>query len=391
MSQFYDLQNKINELTPNFEVEEVLLIDSYNRVLQQDIFSDMDMPPFDKSAVDGYACRMEDLENKLDLIGVIPAGIVFPEKIKKNQCVKIMTGAALPDGADGVFMVEDAELLDETTVKCIKPTTKRNVCYQGEDYKIGTVLIEKGTIINASHIAVMAGAGYEKVVVSKKPKIGLFTTGSELVEPNEKPSKGKIRNSNSSQLLVQLTQLGFSAKYYGIIKDDFKSIQSIFKKIIDENDIIMITGGASVGDFDFIPEILKKEKFQVLWDRTGLKPGNPMTFSIKDNKYSFGLSGNPVSSLIQFELIVKPTLYKILGASYRPLKIKTIMGTDIKRKKSSRIGIQPVIVDQHGVVNSLPFNGSAHINALTKANALLEMTNGVYELKKGDSVYVRPI
>ncbi len=391
MSKYEELQNKIKLLPSNFEIESVALQDSLNRILQQDIVADIDMPPFDKSAVDGYACRMEDLENELAIIGIIPAGVLFPGNIGAGQCAKIMTGAVLPDGADSVFMIEDAELINETTVKCNKPLIKRNICYKGEDYKTGVTLIKKGTIINTSHIAVMVSAGYTKIRVSKKPSIGLLTTGSELVEPNKKPPKGKIRNSNTIQILIQLEKMGLSAKYYGICKDDFQSIQSIFKKIIKENDIIIITGGASVGDFDFIPEILKVENFQILWDRTGLKPGNPMSFAMKKNKFSFGLSGNPVSSLIQFDLIVKPTLYRILGANFYPQRIKTSMGTNIKLGKNSRIRIQPVVINSEGVVEGIPFNGSAHINALTKANALLEIPNDVYEIKKGDSVYVRPL
>lgn len=391
MNQFKDIQKAVqHHIASKFDVEEVLLPGSFNRVLQQDIVGDMDMPPFDKSAMDGYACRIKDLGNAMEVLETIPAGVLPTKKIGCNQCSKIMTGAMVPDGADCVFMVEDAELIDNKTVRCNRPGSKRNVSHKGEDYKAGECLIDKGTIINTSHIAVMAGAGYNKVMVSKPLRIGLLTTGSELVEPNERPPRGKIRNSNASQLLIQLNKMGLPATYYGLCKDDYHAIQSSFQKVINENDVIIITGGASMGDFDFVPAVLKAEKFNILWDRTGLKPGNPMTFAVKENKYSFGLSGNPVSSLVQFDFIVKPILYKVLGAHYKPLRIKAIMGTDMKRGKGSRFVIKPVIINEDGVVEGLPFNGSAHINALTKANALLEMPEGM-EIKKGERVHVRPL
>ena len=146
-----------------------------------------------------------------------------------------------------------------------------------------------------------------------------------------------------------------------------------------------------MGDFDWIPKILNKQKFQIYWDSTGMKPGNPMTFSQKENKYCFGLSGNPVSSLMQFELIAKPVIYKLMGANYKPLRIKATLDFEYSRKKADRLGILPVVINENGLVEQVPFNGSAHINALVFANALLEVPTGQNKLNKGDLVHVRPL
>jgi len=390
MNKFAEIQQKIEELESNFETEQIQLRDANTRILQEDVRADSDMPPFDKSAMDGYACRLVDIGNRLELLEVIHAGMVPTKRIKENQCSKIMTGAILPEGADCVFKVEDSKIRQNKVI-CTNPKTAKNICYQGEDYKTGTILIPKGTIINASQMAVLAGAGYSKVTVSKLPKMALINTGSELVKPQEKPPKGKIRNSNAEQLISQLKKINLSITNLGIVEDDYQKLTRVFTDAFKTNDIVFFTGGASVGDFDWVPKILTDQGFEIFWDRTGIKPGNPMTFSQKEEKYCFGLSGNPVSSLVQFELIAKPTLYKLLGAKYLPLRIKATLNFTVKRKKADRTGILPVVINNKGTVEQIPFNGSAHINALVFANALMEFPINETQLQKGESVYVRPL
>jgi len=390
MSKFQEIQQQINSIKSLNKTEEISLANSLNRILREDVIADENMPPFDKSAMDGYACRMEDIEKSLEVLEVIPAGNMAQFEIGEGQCSKIMTGAFIPKGADTVFKVEDSEDIGENIVKCTNPKTSKNVCYQGEDYTKGQVLINAGSIINTSHIAVLAGAGYHKVKVSALPSVAIITTGSELVEPSEKPIDGQIRNSNSSQLTAQLTKMGLQPIYLGLFKDDYDSITSVFEKALSEFDIVIFTGGASFGDFDWIPKILENQEFEIFWKSTGIKPGNPMTFATKNDKYAIGLSGNPVSSLVQFEYIAKPILYKLLGAAYNPFRIKAKLQDDYKRKKADRLAVIPVVVNMDGEVNLLPYNGSANINALVFANALMEVELGINEYKKGDLIYVRP-
>lgn len=391
MNKFEEIQALITGFSMALNAEEVLLEDAFNRILQEDVIADMDMPPFNKSAMDGFACRIEDIGNELEVLEVIQAGMVSSKRVGKNQCVKIMTGAAVPSGCDCVFKVEDSELADETRVRCTNPKTALNICYQGEDYQTGDVLIKKGTIISTPQMAVLAGAGYSHVRVSVRPRITLIATGSELVSTSEKPRDGQIRNSNTSQVLTQLKKMNLDVIANLMLVDDYEELSKIFGYSLETSDIIIFTGGASVGDFDFVPEILKEEGFHIYWDRTGIKPGNPMTFSQKDNKFVIGLSGNPVSSLAQFEFIAKPVIYKLLGANYKALRIQCLMNFEFSRKNADRLAVIPVMINDEGTIDEIPFHGSAHINALVNANALLEVPFDVTHINKGTFAYVRPL
>ncbi|WP_347838068.1 molybdopterin molybdotransferase MoeA [uncultured Draconibacterium sp.] len=391
MNQFEIIQDKIKQLTPCYLTEKVGLENVYNRILQENVIADMHMPPFNKSAMDGYACRYEDIANNLEVLEVINAGKMATNKVGKNQCVKIMTGAAVPAECDCVFMVEDAEKIGKNKVRCNNQKTKKNICYQGEDYKKGEQLLSKGTIINISQMAVLAGAGYSEVVVSKQPRVTVIATGSELVAPEQKPNPGQIRNSNSSQVIAQLKKMNLNVVASLQLKDDYDIITEQFNNALETSDFVILTGGASVGDFDFIPEILQKQNFNIFWKYTGIKPGNPMTCSEKNGKYVFGLSGNPVSSLVQFELIAKPVIYKLLGAEYAPMRIKAQLNFDYRRKKADRLAIVPVLINDQGKIQEIPFHGSAHINALTMANALLEIPLGISTINSGEFGYVRPL
>ena len=391
MGKFDEIQEIIKKHPPGFTTEVVELKNALSRVLQEDIFADADMPAFHKSAVDGYACHFEDIANPLEVREVITAGMVPSKTVGKTQCAKIMTGAVVPAGCDCIFMVENAEITTKNQVRCTNPATKKNILFRGEDYRSGEKLIEKGTIIQVSQMAVLAGIGKTKITVSALPKIALIATGSELVEPDEIPTEGKIRNSNASQLMAQLQKMNLPVNYIGLAKDDFAALTQLFKQVLETHDFLIFTGGASVGDFDFIPEILKQQGFTIFWDRTGMKPGNPMTFSKKGEKYVFGLSGNPVSSMVQFELIAKPAIYRLLGANYAPFRIKAPLSFDFRQRKADRLILVPVIINTAGSVEAIQFNGSAHINALVYANALMEIQVGQTEILKGDLVYVRPL
>ena len=390
MGKFEEITEMIKTFQPGFDTEEVELKNAMNRVLREDVFADIDMPPFNKSAMDGFACCFEDIKNELELVETIQAGKV-PSKIPgKNQCIKIMTGAPVPDGCNVVFKIEESEITRDGFIRFTGDKTNINICYKGEDYKSGELLIRKGTLVNVPKMAVLAGAGKSRVKVSVTPKVAVIATGSELVEPSELPSGGKIRNSNASQLISQLEKINIGANYVGLAADNFEILDSLFKKVLTENDIIFFTGGASAGDFDLIPGLLGKNGFNVFWNTTGIKPGNPMSFSEKDGKYCFGLSGNPVSSLVQFEFIAKPIIYRLLGADLNPLRIKAVLADDYRQKAADRLIVVPVYFNTEGLVSLIPFHGSAHINALVQADALMEIAPGTTEIKRGELVYVRP-
>lgn len=391
MSTYENILERINALESVFPVQEMALHDSLGHVLREDIISATPMPAFNKSAVDGYACRRQDLGNTLQVLEVIQAGKVPEHIITENQCAKIMTGGVVPEGADCVFMIEDAETLDGDRVRCLNQASKQNICYLGEDYQAGEVLLKKGAILRPEHLAVIAGTGKKEIKVARMPSVGVLVTGSELVAFDSTPGEGKIRDTNSIQLMTLLQNLRIDYEYFGIIGDNYEALNAQFQRAIGEHDVVIFTGGAAVGDFDLVPKIIGDNGFEVLWTRTGLKPGNPMSCAVKDGTWVFGLSGNPVSSYIQFNYLVVPVLYRLLGAGYVPLRIKARMQHRYVRKNGDRLGVVPVSINHEGGIEEIPFNGSAHINAIPAADALLEIPAGKTIVEEGEMIYVRPV
>jgi molybdopterin molybdotransferase len=364
---------------------------SLNRILAGDVVSDIDMPPFNKSSVDGFACRKSDLGSDLEIIETIPAGVWPARDIGKGQCSRIMTGAPVPFGADCVVMVEDTELTSTGTMKFMGSFTKENIARKGEDVHKDDIVLKKGRIIRPQDIAVMASVGHIAVTVSKMPDIAVISSGSELVEPSEIPAISQIRNSNSSQLMAQVSRAGASGKYYGIAADNAEQTLSIVNKAISENDITIITGGVSMGDFDFVPSVLERAGVKILFKRIAVQPGKPTTFGLHPGAVIFGLPGNPVSSFIQFELLIRPLIYKMMGYEWQPMIIRLPMNEKYIRKSVDRMALIPVTITSEGFVSPVEFHGSAHISALSDAMGIISIPVGKPIIEKGEIVSVRQI
>lgn len=362
-----------------------------NRILAEDAKSDMDMPPFNKSIRDGYACRRADLANELEVIETIPAGCAPKKSIKPNQCAKIMTGAVVPQGADCVVMVEFTENPTDSTVRFIGENTDDHISPKGEDIKTGEVVIPKGTCIKPQHVAVLASVGCTQPVVSIRPRVGIVATGNELVPPACKPALSQIRNSNSFQLTAQIENMGVLANNYGIAKDTDKAIDTMFKKAIEENDVVIVSGGVSMGDFDLVPDIFRQNNVELFFEKVAIQPGKPTVFGISENVYCLGLPGNPVSTFVIFELLVKPFLYKLMDYDYKPTAVKMPLGESFRRKKTERQSWIPIVITDVGMLKPVDYHGSAHINALCIADGLVSIEVGVNEIEKGTIVPVRLI
>lgn len=361
---------------------------SLNRILGEDVFSDTDMPPFNKSAMDGFACRRIDLGQDLDIIETIKAGDIPVKTIEQNQCARIMTGGKVPAGADCVIMVEHTEMISENTVRFTGSKTSDNIAIKGEDIKQGELVLKTGTLILPQHIAVLASVGCVNPMVYKQPAIAILTTGDEIVEPDVIPEGTSIRNSNGIQLVTQVKKIGVSVNYLGIVGDSADETDVAIKTALSGYDLVILTGGVSMGDFDFVPEVLKKNGIEILFEKVAVKPGRPTVFGKKDNRFVFGLPGNPVSSFIIFELLVKPFIYKLMGHDFNPPDIKIPIGVDYSRKKSDRIAWTPVQLE-NGVAIPVDYHGSAHIHSLCFSHGLMAMETGVSQFKKGDLVNVR--
>jgi molybdopterin molybdotransferase len=371
--------------------EHVDILHSSGQILATDIYADADVPPFHKSAMDGYACRRVDLHNELSVLEIIPAGISPAQTIGLNQCSKIMTGAQVPEGADTVFMVEFARETSIGKVRFTGNKTSSNICLKGEDLKLGDLVLQQGTPIKPQHIAILATFGCTNPLVYKTPVVGLISTGSELVNPEETPGPSQIRNSNGPQLYTQSTQYGFSVNYYGIVPDDEKLTTQIIQKAVAENDVTILSGGVSVGDFDFVPQIIRELGFEIHFSKISIKPGQHTTFASKGNKFIIGLPGNPVSSFIQFEVFVLPFLMKLMNYTQPEIRLSLSMSHEFKRKKTDREECLPVQLTNGNEVKLVNYHGSAHIHAYHQAFGFITLAAGKTEIKKGEIVYVRPL
>jgi molybdenum cofactor synthesis domain len=373
------------------KTEIIPFTDSCGRILAEYILSDVDMPPFNRSAVDGYACHRIDINNELEVIEVISAGKKPLQLVGKNQCSKIMTGAIVPDGCDVVFMIEESENFRNGKIRFSGTDLKLNISVKGEDVRTGDVVLKKGKLIQPQDVAVMASVGHTKVNVKKKPVVGIISTGDELINPSDFPVISQIRNSNAYQLDAQVTRAGGTAIEYGIAPDNENITYEIIQKAIHECDIVIITGGVSMGDFDFVPEVLIRSGVKILFDRVNVQPGKPTTFGVHSKAIVFGLPGNPVSSFIQFEMLVRPLINRMMGYTWIPREQKLPLAINYERKSSDRLGLIPVHINEEMEVIPVDFHGSAHITALSDSDGIIAMKPGIKSLTKGEIVNVRQI
>lgn len=377
----------IRKAAANYQVSsiEIPVADSLGYVLSEDVLSDINMPPFDKSAMDGYACKYEDLTNELEVIDYIPAGAKPSHTISPGTCAKIMTGAKVPEGADTVFMVEYSKQVGGNKIYFTGKNTKSNICKLGEDVKVGDKVLKKGDIISPASIGILASVGRINVKVVSSPDIALIATGDELIEPYENPNEVQIRNSNSYNIMAQISETKSRYNYLGIVKDDKKSIRSVIKGALDESDMLILTGGVSMGDRDYVPEILSEFGLEVVFDSMAIQPGKPVAYAHGNQKFCFALSGNPVSSLLQFELLVKPFIYYSMNGNYRLPVVQALLGQEKQRKKTERKQFFPIAFE-NGMAYPIEFHGSAHIAGLHYADGFGIFPLGKTKLNRNEPV-----
>jgi molybdopterin molybdotransferase len=364
-------------------------MDSMGRVLAEDIRSDMNMPPFDKTAVDGYACRRSDINKPLKVIEHVPAGQMPQKDIGEGECSKVMTGAPIPKGSDMVLMVEDCEELGDDQIRYVGQSKSGNICFLAEDIAKNDVVLPANTLIKSQHIAVMAAVGATSVKVYQKVKAAILSTGDELVEPQVKPGASQIRNSNSWQLLTQVQRAGADAEYMGIVLDTMEDTREKLSNALENSDIVFLSGGVSSGDYDYVPIIMKELGLEILFDSIAVQPGRPTTLAAGKGKFVFGLPGNPVSSFVQFELLGKMLMARMNNIEMPDRIVKCVCGADFTRKKAKRKSFYPVQLNDQGEIVPIEYHGSAHINSLNDAEGAIAMDIGVMEIKKGTLTDVR--
>ena len=387
MVSFEEALERVLGSVRRLEEETVALERALGRVLRRDAVSDMDMPPFDKSAMDGYACRSADLGMPLKVVETIAAGRIPAKRIGEGECSKIMTGGVVPSGADRDVMVEDIKL--ENGIMTVTARDERdNICRKGEDLRAGDLILCAGTILTPAEIAVLAGAGYASVAVSRRPTLGIAATGDELVEPSETPKGAEIRDSNSLQLYSQSIRAGFDPVLLGIPQDTPDAIGAVLDRDDPGIDVFLLTGGVSMGEYDHVPAVLEDRGFELLLRRVAMKPGKPTVFGSRDGQWVFGLPGNPVSTFLVFELFVKPFCYKLMGARYSPPRVHAELSAAIRTRGTKRRTHVPVYLDADGRAVPVDYHGSAHIHAYALAGGFVSIPAGTGEIAAGETVQV---
>ena len=306
------------------ETEEVELNKAGGRILAQDMVAEFNNPPFDRSPVDGYACKAEDLAGassehpvKLKVMEEIDAGQYSERVVESGQAVRIMTGAAIPKGCDCCIFQEDTDYGEETVEIYREVKQWDNYCFAGEDFKKGTTLLKKGTHIGYVEAAVLAGMGAAKVPVYRRPKVVLLTTGDEVVEPGNPLPAGKIYNSNMTMLSARMMELGIEPFYMEAVKDNPQVMAEKIKEIAEQADMIITTGGVSVGKKDIMHESIRLIDAERIFWRVNMKPGMPTLFSVYENVSGgkvpvISLSGNPFGVAVTIELLIRPALEKMM-------------------------------------------------------------------------------
>jgi len=375
---------------------------SYGHFLGEDLIANHPVPPFDRSPYDGFAVRSEDTEAasktnsvQLQVIGEIGAGSVFEGIVSENQAVRIMTGAQIPEGCDAVIMLELVTDITSEEKPFIELKRKvkpgENISFTGEDTEEGEILAHKGTYINPGMVALLATFGYKEVPVSTKPKVGIIATGSELLEVDEPLKPGKIRNSNAYMTYAQILRAGGEPIYFGQFSDDLETCYKQVKDAFSKVDFLITTGGVSVGDYDYLPEIYKKLGANVLFNKIGMRPGSVTTVAEIDGKLLFGLSGNPSACYVGFELYTRPIIRTFLHA-YHPFQKKevAILGADFPKPNPFDRFVRGHLSYQDGRLIATPvgLDKSNVVTSLAEANVLIVLPGGTKGYEQGMEVAV---
>lgn len=377
------------------EFEELPLLDALGRAAYCTMTASIDQPPFNRSPLDGFAINHADISTashdepvSLRVTQTIFSGDSPGAPMSDGEAVKIMTGAPLPPDATCVIRQEDVDF-DGKTVKIYTPLTKyENFCFKGEDIKRGTVLVEKGERFSPAHIGILAGQGYESVIAYRRPRVCILSTGSELSAQGKDLGPGKIYDSNRLTLSARAAEIGAQVIPGGCIEDNPDKISSAINSALPGCDIIITTGGVSVGDKDYMPEVVKAIGAEVIFKGISAKPGSPVLAAKKDSKIILCLSGNPFASYVVFELLAVPAIRGLAGENcVLPRRVKGVIRSAFNKESRGRRFIR---AKMEGGDVYIPESGhsSGMLYTLSGCNCLIDIPAGNRGLKDGDTVEV---
>ncbi len=372
--------------------ERVLVEAALGAVLAEEVVSDVDMPPFNRAAMDGYAVRLADIAAtpvELTIVEHIKAGDAPKHPVGTGECSEIMTGAPVPDGADAVVQVEHTEPAAENLVRILEPLAgKTNIARQGEDLGRGDVVLKPGRLLRSAEVGLLAMVGRREVQVYQRPTVSILATGDELIEPDQVPRPGQTRNCNNFSLLAECARAGFQATALGIARDTREELETKIRAGL-EADVLLVSGGVSMGKYDLVPEVFEALGIVVHFTKVAIKPGKPTVFATRGKKLVFGLPGNPVSVIVVFRLFVEPALRRLAGRTdLLPRMVSVTLTTSVRSRgeRRSYLLVRLRSSDRGLLAEPVPSHGSADLMALTNADALIQVEAGAGEVSAGTDV-----
>ena len=399
LTQLEEAQRIVLESTPILGLEKISILDALGRVLGEDIVAERDNPPWDNSAMDGFAVRWDDIKQQhaiqktvtLTVIEDVAAGKMPSKSVGARQAIRIMTGAPLPKGADTVLKVEDTEHTPDS-VRVFKPEQQgANVRSQGEDVKKGERIIGKGTRIRPGEAGMLAILAKSFIFAHQRPRVAILSTGDELADLDERFSEEKIINSNSYGIAAAVQEAGGIPILLGIARDTPTALKDKISQGLTA-DILVLSGGVSMGDYDFTKAVFQELGAAMNFWKLAIRPGQPLAFGMIQGKLAFGLPGNPVSSMVTFEQLVRPAMLKMSGyRSYGRPVVQAIFQEKFSKRTDRRHFLRGVLTIEEGVfkVRTTGAQGSGILTSMVKANCLIDIPVAVERVNPGDLVSVQ--
>ena len=377
------------------ECEEIALWDVVGRVLAEDVVAQRNQPPFPRSPLDGYAVRSSDIKGAsreypvtLTVITEVDAGHVVQEMVGEGEAIRIMTGAPIPDGADCIIGQEDTDYGESRVNVYEEVEAWQNYCFEGEDYRAGTILLKKGTVLGSAEAGILASLGLTRVSVYRRPRIAVITTGDEILLPGEELLPGKIYDSNLYALVTRLRSWGVEISAKMRVEDDAKKVAELVKKVMTDADLVVTTGGVSVGKKDIMHEVLKILNCEKLFWRIAVKPGMPTLCASCQGKLLVCLSGNPYGAVANLELLIRPLLAEMTGREDLKIQRRRAVCENTFPKKSMVTRYVRAHYSDGKVRIASGSNASGILSSMCGCNCLIVIPAGTERIEKDDEVEV---
>ena len=392
-----DANQIVLDQTTTLPAESVALADALGRILAEDIVADTDLPPFDRAQMDGYALRAADVAStpaRLRIVGESAAGAGWHHEMKAGEVVRIMTGAPVPAGADAVQQVELTREVDDLgVVEILEPVKMgRSIVRRAAEIKVGETVLRAGEEINAAMIATLASFGYARVKVGRRPRVSVMATGSELVDVSHKPGRDQIRDSNNYTIAAYASLAGATVERLPLVGDDTEELKRQIAKAAAASDVLITSGGVSMGVYDFTKAALQELGAEIFFERVALRPGKPTVFARLGDALVFGLPGNPVSVAVTFNLFARTALRVMQGAKEATLPADTaVLARDLKGSMDRESYLPGILrTDEKGTLLAEPlkWGGSSDFVSFARTTALINVPRGIGRIETGSPVKV---